>query len=368
MANYFIYGYYGFGNYGDDLLLEALLKRIRAVDAGARFVIRTHAPISWLASDPTVRFWLGESLLGDQRRSRVARFFAYRAALQAEVRRADVLVIGGGTLFIDKGRMNWSLFFLHEAASAAKRAGRRVVIVGVAIDILAHPASVWLTRRLFRLADFAALRDALSLAYFQDWQKPPRLAADLAWLLPMPALPSLEDPRRPLIGLNFIDYFRTSTQSTAGHQAYCMALLRLLERHGHNCDFRLIVMQCGIGQRDDWFAETFRAHYPAGEVCQVTNYDTLVSALTGLSGVVTTRFHLALQAARAGVATCIVDHELKLTALAQELSLPSVSLAEFVADAADPIERLQTWDAARTAHRAASLSKRAEENFLWMST
>lgn len=366
MANYFIYGYYGFGNFGDDLLLEVLITEIRARDPDAAFVIRARTVVPKFEHDPKIRFLLLESILVDQARSRFSRLRAYRAAMLDEVGRCDVFVIGGGTLFIDKGRLNWSLFFLHQAARAARRAGRKVVVIGVAIDILAHPVSLWLTRQIFSLADFSAVRDTLSLAYFQDWGTPPRLSADLAWLQPL-SVGGGAPERRPVIGLNFIDYFRSSTQSLEGHEAYRSALLRLVERYRDRYDFLLIALQKGIGQRDDWFAEEYSALIPGGRVAYVNDAVSLRYALEEVDVIVTTRFHLALLAARAGIPTCVIDHELKLTSLAQDLALPSIPLSEFLrVDSEDPIERLKAWDAARTHVAAERIAERATVNFQWM--
>lgn len=366
MAKYFIYGYYGFNNFGDDLLLDVLLTRIRRADQEAEFVIRARAPVVALAKDADVRFLLIEPILEEQGKSRLVRFLAYRSALMAQARNCDVMVVGGGTLFIDKGRINWSLLFLHEAIRAAKRHGRKVVVTGVAVDILAHPLSLWLTQRIFAMADFSAVRDALSLAYFQNAKTPPALAADLVWLKDTPD--TTQAPRvRRVIGLNFIDYFRSTTQSEDAHRAYRVALSRLIARYSQEYDFRLIALQKGIGQRDDWFADEFRALLPQGAVVYIDSDASLQLALQGVDAVITTRFHLALLAARAGIATCIVDHELKLTSLAQDLVLPSVPMMEFVQGAeVDPMERLQAWDPEATRRAVTRIASRAEVNFSWM--
>jgi polysaccharide pyruvyl transferase WcaK-like protein len=363
---YFLYGYYGFGNYGDDLLLGVLLTRIRAADPDARFVVRARAPVAAFSADPRVEFLLAEHILEEQQRSRASRFYRYTRAMCSAARECDVFVIGGGTLFIDKGKPNWSLLFIHQAVRAAKRVGRRVVVSGVAIDILAHPLSLWLTRRIFAMADFSAVRDALSLAYFQDWERPPRLAADLAWLQALPSA-AASPGRRRTIGLNFIDYYRTSASSVAGHQALRESLAGLVERYRGQMEFRLIALQKGIGQRDDWFLEEFRQLVPEGQIDYIDDLESLEAALAAVDGVIATRFHLALLAARRRIPTCIVDHELKLTSLAQDLALPTLPLAEFIQGGdADPIQRLARFDAEATGQAAARMAARAELNFSWM--
>lgn len=366
MARYFLYGYYGFGNFGDDLLLEVLMENIRRRDRAATFVIRARAPVAPLLGDPSVSFFRADSILEEQSKGRLSRFWHYRRAITSAARQCDVMVIGGGTLFIDKGELNWSLLFLHQAARAARRAGRQVVITGVAIDILANPFSLWLTRRIFALANFSAVRDVLSLAYFPDWKTKPALTSDFAWLKALPQRVETNRPRR-MIGLNFIDYFRTSTQSPECHDALRREIVRLIERHRSTADFALIALQRGTGQRDDWFLDEFRSLLPDAPMLYIEDETSLVAALDGIDAVVTTRFHLALLAARQGIATCIVDHELKLTSLAQDLHLPSITMAEFLmSQSRDPIERLGDWNGPRTALAAERMAGRAELNFAWI--
>lgn len=364
---YFLYGYYGFGNFGDDLLFGTIVSRIREYDTEAEFIVRARKPISQFTHDQKIRFLLIEDILEQRKHSRTRRFLHYRNALIEAVINCDVMIIGGGTLFIDKGKLNWSLLFLYEAMRAAKRAKRRIIVTGVAIDILSHPLSLWLTRKIFSLAEFSAVRDALSLAYFQDWASPPKLSADLVWLRNWPLLKQTNRSKRT-IGLNFIDYYQSTTQSDLMHEKYRIRLKNLI-RHYYNqkdCDFHLIALQKGVGQRDDWFAEEFRSLIPNGQIVYIENERSLVDAMNGVDAIITTRFHLALLAAQHSIPTCIVDHELKLTSLTQELGLPSISLVEFVLSGNDPIERLDLWNADITCAAIDRLTNRAEVNFAWM--
>lgn len=365
---YFVYGYYGFGNYGDDLLLAVLLARIRVADPGASFVIRARSPVSALAEDPQVRFLLAEGILEDHSHKRISRFYRYLKALCTEARDCDFFVIGGGTLFIDKGKLNWSLLFLYAAVRSAKRNHRQVVISGVAIDIMANPLSLWFTREIFKLANFAAVRDTLSLAYFQDREVPPCLAADLVWLKPHPVV-SRTPRSRQVVGLNFIDYYRTSSPSVEGHEALRKRLGNLIKQYREEIDFHLIALQKDVGQRDDWFLEEFRRIVPGGRISYIYDESTLSETLECVDAVITTRFHLALLAAQSGTPACIIDHELKLTSLAQDLMLPTIPLVDFVQGetALDPIQRLKSFDSEATMKVVAKIAKRAERNFDWLS-
>src|ERR1035437_2410365 len=141
---YFLYGYYGFGNFGDDLLLQGLIEGIRKRDADAYFNVHNLNPVETYVGDSRVVF----TALARQTqniRARPWQIVGYLTALARWINRSDVLVIGGGTLFIDKGRINVSLAFLYLTVWWARMRRKRVVVVGVGVDDLTHPVCRWLT-------------------------------------------------------------------------------------------------------------------------------------------------------------------------------------------------------------------------------
>src|ERR1035441_1204249 len=171
---YFLHGYYGFGNFGDDLLLQGLIEGIRKRDADAYFNVHNLNPVETYVGDSRVVF----------------------TALARWINRSDVLVIGGGTLFIDKGRINVSLAFLYLAVWWARMRRKRVVVVGVGVDDLTHPVCRWLTRQIMTSAEFVAVRESMSLPYVSHRSKEnTRLSADLA--LELDFVPPISVVARP---------------------------------------------------------------------------------------------------------------------------------------------------------------------------
>src|ERR1700692_3908908 len=102
---YLLYGYYGQGNFGDDMLLQAMIEGIHRRDPDAFFAVHSSAAVARYADDPRVQFTALSRHL-DQVRRRPWRLMVYLAGFARWIARSDVLVIGGGTLFIDKGRFN----------------------------------------------------------------------------------------------------------------------------------------------------------------------------------------------------------------------------------------------------------------------
>jgi len=278
----------------------------------------------------------------------------------------DVLVIGGGTLFIDKGRPSVSLALLYLTALYARVIGRRVVIIGVAMDILTHPISLWLTRRILRLASFVAVRDSLSLPYVAHLDPARvRCTADLAFLLdPVPAARARS--ARPVVGLCLIAYYRPVEPSDRNHAAYCSAILRLIKRNSHRFDFVAVMFQCEIGQRDDWILPLLAEHFPMIDTLHVVDNNTAQRLASKVDVFVTTRFHLGILGVLWEKPVIVLDHELKLTALASEFGFPTLPLSTFLAGDIDLAPMLAGFDPARTAAACKTARERAVDNFAWL--
>jgi polysaccharide pyruvyl transferase WcaK-like protein len=362
---YFVYGYYGFGNFGDDLLLRVIIRTISESDPSARFIVRAREPIKEFTDLALVEYFTADSVLEDHKKPKIQRFLCYISRLRRSIKSCQVLVVGGGTLFIDKGRLNWSLAYLYFAVKLACRNSIPVVILGVSIDILSNPFSLWFTKNIFASSSFCALRDSLSLSYFHDTSYTPVLASDLAWLYPLPTEP-VKPNSKPVIGLNFIDYFRTSTCSASSHLAYQNSIFSLIAKYYDSYDLRLISFQNQIGQRDDWLFNDCLHLFPLLQFSTVNDLASLSCALSGLAGVVSTRYHLGLLSARSNIPTCLIDHELKLTALSIQLSLPSVPLPNFIDQSSDPVELLLNYDSNVTLQRVNSQISLSHRNFSWL--
>ena len=364
---YFLYGYYGYGNFGDDLLLQGLIEGIRKRDADAYFIVHNLNPVEAFVGDPRVEF----TALARQTqniRARPWQIVGYLAALARWINRSDVLVIGGGTLFIDKGRINASLAFLYLAVWWTGIRRKRVVVVGVGVDNLTHPVSRWLTHRILTSAEFVAVRESMSLPYVAHRShETTRLSADLA--LEFDFAPSiLASPRpRQTIGFCFIDYFGTVEPSATGFAAYEAAIVAFLDRYRSRYNLVCITLQRGIGQRDDWLCPMLQARFPDVTVVYIDSLGAARELARRVDIIVTTRFHLGILGVMWGKPVLIVDHERKMASLAADFALPVISLQAFVSGTPIDLDAmLGDYDLQETAVRLATSRQRAALNFEWL--
>lgn len=376
---YFIYGYYGFGNFGDDLMLSAIVHQIGMRDSDARFTVKCRTPIEGLG--PTVDFLPADTIL-ESPQPAWRRGLRYLGAMFRGLRGHDCLIIGGGALFLDKGDVAKSLVLLWCLVLRARLMGMRIAVVGVSCDLLANPLSLWFTRSIFRQAAVVRVRDQFSLDYARYFGcQDIRLCADLAFASPQLTLDSVsaiharrlersKTSSKRRIGICLVDYFAVYEPDSMRRQIFIDRVSASLKSHAAESDYIYISLQEGQGLGDD------RVHAALSATVAFTDYRsvrTLGEALelcADLDGIVTMRYHLGLMGAATGVAVVALCHEMKLVSVALMPGVMSTSLFEFVSDkAADPIGDLLALRGAKTGPLPNMDVFRRESlaNFDWLS-
>ena len=366
---YFLYGYYGQGNFGDDLLLHSLISGIQQRDRAAKFIVKSRGQVSWMLNLKNVHFSETDRVF-ESGGSRLVKGIRHLSALLRQINKADVFIIGGGSLFIDKGRCNFSLLFLWCAARFAKWRHRRVIITGVGFDILSNSFSLWLSRGIVASADFVAIRDALSLSYLEHLSLPHMcLTADLVLADPVTVSTNsgTDGRKRKVIGICLIDYFRTVDISTIRHEAYLNRVTEFFRQYQDRFDFCCLAFQEGVGQRDDWIYRELKGQFPTLSYKHFSVPGDLEFLRDEVDLVLTTRFHLGLLACMLGKPVAIISHELKLAALALDLSLPTVFMEEFIeGQGLELVETLERFDCKELANKLDRQRVRAKRNFDWL--
>lgn len=160
-------GYYGFGNEGDELILEGLLHAL--------------AP------------WRGQiTVLSQNPRATTARHGVRTAArwrpgvLWRELRGCRVFISGGGGLVQDVSGPFSPVYYLG-LLDWARRLGKRTIVWGQGFIPLRWAGNRWLAKQVLRRADLVIPRDPESSAWcLEQGLEPARVqpGGDLAWLRP----------------------------------------------------------------------------------------------------------------------------------------------------------------------------------------
>jgi len=173
-------GYYGGNNTGDEAILRATIDTFQAIRPDLSFTVVSHAPVAT-----------------EKRHAVQAVNWRDMPALAKAVSQADLVLIGGGGLFMDYWGLDEDSYFrvTHGGISTygtlallADAFDVPYILHGVGVGPLDSKAAREHTRRIFSRARLATVRDAESLALLEDIGLKPlpeqiRLFADLAFSL-----------------------------------------------------------------------------------------------------------------------------------------------------------------------------------------
>lgn len=163
MSNYLISGYYGFGNAGDEAILEAIVCALRACDS--------EAAITVLSADPQQT--AQEHLVHAINRTSLSQ-------IRQQLRLADLFISGGGGLLQD-ATSSRSLHYYLSLLWLAQRMGCATMLYANSIGPIRGRINRRWTRRVLQGVDLITVRDQPSLQLLQELgvQKPTiRLTAD----------------------------------------------------------------------------------------------------------------------------------------------------------------------------------------------
>lgn len=221
-----ISGYYGFGNMGDDSILDTICQRLRSEAPSVRITALTHDP----AVD-SKRF--GIRCIG-----RMNIFGILR-----EMRRSRVLISGGGSLFQDSTSFK-SLRYYAFIVNTARRLGMKTYVYANGIGTIYSERNRRLTAKTVMRADCVSVRDSESLEELCAIGVPRdtvHLTADPAFLMELPR--DCDDICRRYGIVPGMKYFLVSLRRFEGVQrtaydedalvdAVCAACSRVAEKRG----------------------------------------------------------------------------------------------------------------------------------------
>ncbi|MBE6613305.1 MAG: polysaccharide pyruvyl transferase CsaB, partial [Ruminococcaceae bacterium] len=145
-----ISGYYGFDNVGDDSLLSAMIGALKARCPGVRITVLAKNPrkLSRICGVRTInRFNLPK--------------------IASEMRRAKLLISGGGTLLQD-GTSRKSLLYYITIMKMAKKRGLSLMLYANGLGPLASEKSRRQAAAIMEAADFISLREPTSEAFARE--------------------------------------------------------------------------------------------------------------------------------------------------------------------------------------------------------
>lgn len=354
MSRVLLLGYFGFGNLGDEALLEVAVTQLRRRVPEAEVSVVSAAPEETAAR------------LGVRAVPRTLGVGVLRA-----IRHCDALVIGPGGIFQDATSARSAVYYAA-IARLASLAGKRVYLVGHGIG----PLRTWLgriaTRGALARARAVSVRDKASYDLARNLCPSARLvrAADMSLLLepdtdaarrqcPELFTDSL-DERPNIVAVSFRPWGR------GGFDADVIARLLVSLEERLSCEFLLLPLG---GEGDRRLLEAARRQIHRTPHCPraaLTPGGTL-ALLARCRAVLGMRLHALVLGALAGCALAGVAYDPKITAFLAELGLAPVATVGEGTPAADTVADkvvrvLGTHDAGRLSQHVGELKVNALRN------
>ena len=165
MTRFFISGFYGQNNLGDDLLMRATMQGIRKICPSAVIVVR-----------PTSL----DRIQSDQTKSKAGRFVSTLAAYRRCLRKCDWLVFGGGTVFHNA---TLPMLLTLSICVLARLMGVRIAAIGVGVSDLSSSIARLALRGIVGTSDLFAVRDDRAFWQCKKVKANAVLTSDLAFSL-----------------------------------------------------------------------------------------------------------------------------------------------------------------------------------------
>ncbi len=311
-------GYYGFGNLGDEAILEELCRELGRLVPAEKVVVLSADP-------PHTRDTFGVDAAP---RADLGRLFRLAA-------RARLLVSGGGGLFQDTRSPGSTIFYASHIA-VARLAGCPALIYAQGVGPLSSSLSRLVTQKAFALAGAITVRDQRSAELVQSWGLPAERTADPVWCLPPSPLPQAVEAAlpagagaregAPLVGLSL----RPAASFTDAHRAAMeQALLA-----GLPGETRLVLLPLQGSLDRPLLARVRDCWQAAGRVAVMIDPNALsmpsqwITLLSRLDLLVSMRLHAAIMALRSAVPCLGLAYDPKVTRLLTEFEQPILNLTK----------------------------------------
>ncbi|MGH7683332.1 MAG: polysaccharide pyruvyl transferase CsaB [Vulcanimicrobiaceae bacterium] len=300
-------GYYGFGNLGDEALLEITTQELRRRHPSLVIDVLSQTP-----AETARRYGIEATARADI------------SAVRAAIARADLVLSGGGGL-LQNATSSRSLLYYGGIVRAAIRAGKPTAVFAQSIGPLDRLGR-FIVRKTCTGLTRATVRDAASRALLYELvpKVPVELAADPVWMMEQTAAGDLEaeglgagsDPLA-VVSIRKIPAFER------GVRAMAAAVDRLAERGFH-------VAFLPLGGASDAEASTtiIRACSSAPVLLPAFPLEKAARVIARAQVLIGMRLHALIIAARLGVPFLSIPYDPKVSALCEELAWPLAPLWE----------------------------------------
>ena len=283
-----ILGYYGFGNLGDQLLLEAIIDLLK------------HEGVE-LSRVAVLSARNQEGALHDE--VHYINRWDIKDVCNA-LKKSKTLLLGGGGLFQDTSSVKSCLYYWG-VVRLGKIFGCKVWAVGQSVGPFRTKIALFLTKNALQLCDWISVRDNHSLTSLKRWGIRSVLTPDIVFSLPLRALSPIS---KGTILFNIRPWKKDDT----------VGIVRLIMRYAthHNLNLRGIAFS-----KEDLtcYQDLQKAgELPEGSVTLVESTEDFEKAIVGASGAIGMRLHFVVLSILSRLPVYAISYDPKVAAVAEQ--------------------------------------------------
>lgn len=325
------FGFYGFGNTGDEGTLQGFARLLEGSGRPFRVTMASQNPKHTRRVEP--------AFLYHQYHGHIGKFWPRVAAHMA-----DAYVFAGGTPIQD-GLGDWPLSAVAPMVEHGNRWGKSSVFVGIGVEGLTRESSRQIMReRIIPLTAFWSVRserDRVRLLELGAHPDKVVTAADMAWLLPRADLSygqkilgdALKDGK-PLLGVNINAETALLARSPKFFDHLAAALDTLIEKHG----LRVVFLFNETREEPTYDLAAAREvikrmRHPQDTVVTPNTYlspKEMMSLIGCCAATITTRYHFCLFSALQGVPFLALTRSDKVSDLCADLDWSHALMPEAI--------------------------------------
>ncbi|MBS1710086.1 MAG: polysaccharide pyruvyl transferase CsaB [Armatimonadetes bacterium] len=301
MPRLLLAGYFGSGNLGDDAIMMGFVEALRDKPYEMRVI----------AGSPE-RLMRNNGIVGVPKTD--------MGAIKNALEDCDALVFPGGSIFQDVTSTR-SVMYYANLVDMAKKAGKKVILLGQGIGPLTHFLGKRFAVAAFNKADVIAVRDPASVATLKalGYKGTPRVTADMAFLLPKPTMPA----EGSSFGVANMKTVGVSCRPVSGDKNIVKVfgdLVRLL----YQANYVPVMLPMDEVEDRKLLDEIAKAH--GGKVPELKGISTpkqMQERIMRMEGVIGMRLHAGILAATVDVPAYMVSYDPKVNAFANLMGFPA---------------------------------------------
>lgn len=294
MTKFVLSGYYGYKNFGDEAILSVIVSRLNSINA----------EITVLSGDV-------EYTQSTQKNVNAVERFSVNQVIR-EIKLADVLISGGGSLLQDVTSLKSIIYYLFIIALGILF-NKKVVIFAQGIGPINNLFARIMTKLLLKQCYYISVRDENSFNLLKNWDIPSEIVSDPVYSL---RIDNIE--KNGNVGIQLRN-FKTMNKSLLQKLALFVnskfkdrkiEIFSLQNEFDYDvCKaFEQILLAVNHGIKTEIVSENI--------IDRIKNLDYFIGM----------RFHSLLIALKSGAKTCAINYDIKVEQLAKEADIPIISM------------------------------------------